>query len=253
MKTIRQDPQTAVTTKESTLNTASSTLIRWAGLAAAAAGLIFAGIQPIHPPDVVASVTTGAWAVITPLKTAMCLLFLLGTAGLYARQARRAGWLGVAGVLLFGLSWALQTGFVFAETFILPLLATAAPQFVDGVLGISYGRASAVDLGALPALYAVMGLLYMLGGLLLGVATFRAGVLPRRAAGLLAVTATLTPAAALFPHHIQRFAGVPRGVALAWLGLALWFERRERVSELVPSTAAPAAPRAILAAQAGDA
>ena len=27
-------------------------LIRWAGLAAMAAGIYFAGIQPIHPPDV---------------------------------------------------------------------------------------------------------------------------------------------------------------------------------------------------------
>ena len=44
----------------------ASSLIRWAGLAALVAGLIFAGIQPIHPPDVVASVNTGAWAIITP-------------------------------------------------------------------------------------------------------------------------------------------------------------------------------------------
>ena len=65
--------------------------IRWTDLAAMAAGIIFAVIQPIHPPDVVASVTTGAWAIITPLKTAMCLLFLLGIAGLYARQADGAG------------------------------------------------------------------------------------------------------------------------------------------------------------------
>jgi hypothetical protein len=54
------------------------------------AGIIFAGIQPIHPPDVVASVTTGAWAIITPLKTAMCLLLLLGIVGLYARQVKEA-------------------------------------------------------------------------------------------------------------------------------------------------------------------
>jgi hypothetical protein len=253
MKTNAQNPQTAVTTKERTLTTVPSTLIRWAGLSAAVAGIIFAGIQPIHPPDVVASVTTSAWAIITPLKTAMCLLFLLGIAGLYARQANWAGRLGVAGVLLFGLSWALQTAFVFAEAFILPLLATDAPEFVDGVLGMSHGRVSEVDLGALPALYALVGILYMLGGLLLGIATFRAGILPRRAAGLLAVTATLTPLAALLPHHIQRLAAVPMGIALAWLGLALWLERRERVSEPVPGTAAPAAPRAVLAMTAGDA
>jgi hypothetical protein len=41
---------------------------------------------------------------ITPLKTAMCLLFPLGIGGLYARQVKEAGWLGLAGLLLVGLS-----------------------------------------------------------------------------------------------------------------------------------------------------
>src|SRR5690348_15641126 len=113
--------------KEITMTITGATLIRWAGIALMAAGLIFAGIQPIHPPDVVASVTTGAWAIITPLKTAMCLLFLLGITGLYARQVNQAGWLGLAGWVLLSLCWALQTAFVFAEAFVMPPLATTAP------------------------------------------------------------------------------------------------------------------------------
>jgi hypothetical protein len=219
---------TTITTandQEATAQNTASKLIRWAGLAAVVAGIIFAGIQPIHPPDELASVTTGAWAVITPVKTAMCLLFLLGIVGLYARQVNKAGWLGLVGFLLLGLSWALQTAFVFAEAFILPPLATTAPQFVDGLLGVASGRASAVNLGALPALYALVGVSYMLGGLVFGIATLRAGILPRWAAGLLALAAALTPAAALLPHEIQRLAAVPVGFALAWLGYALWAER----------------------------
>jgi hypothetical protein len=208
----------------------ASSLIRWSGLAAMAAGLIFAGIQPIHPPDVVASVTTGEWAIITTLKLAMCLLFLLGIAGIYARQVERAGWLGLAGFLLLTLSWWLQTAFVFAEAYILPQLATTAPTFVDGLLGtLAAGRTSKVDLGALPAIYSLgVGIPYMLGGLLFGIATLRAGILPRWPAGLLAVAAALTPAAALLPHAIQRLAAIPVALALAWLGYALWSERSER-------------------------
>ena len=76
----------------------------------------------------------------------------------------------------------------------------------------------------------------MLGGLLFGLATLRAGILPRLAAGLLAVTAALTPLAALFPHNIQRFAAVPMGIAMVWLGFALWSERRAQVSQPVPIT-----------------
>jgi hypothetical protein len=85
-----------------------------------------------------------------------------------------------------------------------------------------------VDLGAVPALYQLLvGLTYMLGGLVFGVATLRAAVLPRPAAALLAIAAALTPAAVLFPHHIQRFAAIPVALALAWLGYTLWSERRE--------------------------
>jgi hypothetical protein len=71
----------------------------------------------------------------------------------------------------------------------------------------------------------------MLGGLLFGVATLRAGVLSRPAAALLAVTATLTPLAASLPHATQRLAGMPMGLAVAWLGYGLWSEGRARSSE----------------------
>src|SRR5919112_5177477 len=91
--------------EKSEMKITASSLIRWSGLAALVAGLIFAGIQPIHPPDVLASVTTSAWAIIQSLKLIMCLLFLLGIAGLYARQVEEAGWLGLVGFLLLSLSW----------------------------------------------------------------------------------------------------------------------------------------------------
>jgi hypothetical protein len=222
--------------KEKNMQITTSSLIRWSGLAAMVAGLIFAGIQPIHPPDVVSSVTTQAWAIITPLKTVMCLFFLLGITGIYARQANKTGWLGLTSFLLFSLGWAITFADVFAETFILPPLVSAAPIFVDSFLGVGAGRASPVDLGAFPILFAVAGVLYMLGGLLFGIATFRAGILPRWSAGLLAGTAVLTPAAALLPHQIQRLAAMPMGLALASLGYALWSERRGFATKPVAGT-----------------
>jgi hypothetical protein len=66
----------------------------------------------------------------------------------------------------------------------------------------------------------------MLGGLVFGVATFRAKALPQWPAVLMAVTAILTPLAAMLPHDIQRYVAVPMGIAFAWLGYALWSERR---------------------------
>lgn len=213
----------------------ASNLIRWSGLSAVLAGLIYAGIQPIHPPDTLSSVTTTVWSVITPVKLVMCLLFLVGWTGLYARQLNETGWLGLAGFLLLSVCWALQMSFIFAEAFILSLLATTAPTFVSGAIGIAAGRTSGVNLGVLPALYALVGILYVLGGLLFGIATVRAGVLPRWAGGLLAIASALTPAAALFPHQIQRFAAIPVAVAAVGLGYALWSQRTEPASEPFPA------------------
>ena len=219
MNTNRQTTVIQGNNKERNMKITASNLIRWAGLSAMVAGIIFAVIQPIHPPDVLSSVTTSPWAIVHSLSTAMCLFGLLGITGLYARQVKEAGWLGLAGYLLFSLFWALTAAFIFAEAFILPLLATAAPTFVEGFLGIVNGHASEMNLGALPALYALAGILYMLGGLLFGIATFRAGILPRWAAGLLAVGAALAPVAALLPHAAPAASGGAGGVSSGLAGL----------------------------------
>ena len=214
-------------------------LIRWTGLAAMAAGIIFAAIQPIHPLDVLASVTTPRWVIIQSLKTAMCPFGLVGMAGLYARQAIEAGRLGLAGYVLFSLFYALTVGFTFAEAFILPVLATEAPTFVSGFLGIISNDPSEINLGALPTLYMVGSVMYVLGGLVFGIATFRAGILPRWAAGLMAAGALAPFVLAQLPHPLDRTFAVPMGVALAGLGYALWSERREHAAEPVPGRGIP--------------
>ena len=212
------------------MKTTPSNLIRWAGLSAVVAGIIFAVIQPIHPPDVVSSVTTRAWAIITPLKTAMCLLFLLGIAGIYARQAHKAGWMGLTGFVLLSLWFVLVTGFTFFEAFILPLLATDSPKFAESFLGIFTGSVGETSVGALGTLWSLLGMVYILGGLLFGIATFRAGILSRWAAGLLGGGAVISPAFALLPRSFAPLAAVPVGLGLAWLGFALWSERRVQAS-----------------------
>lgn len=204
----------------------TSRLIRWTGLAAMAAGGLYIAIQPIHPPETLGSVTTEAWAMVAYMTLAMALFCLIGVLGIYARQANAAGWLGLAGFLLFSLFWTATTAVTFAEAFLLPLLASDAPKFVEGFMGIFGGAASEVPLGALSALAPIAAGLYIAGGLLLGIATFRASILPRGAAGLLIIGAVAPLASALLPHPFDRILAVPMGAALAWLGYALWSERR---------------------------
>ena len=204
------------------------------------AGIIFAVIQPIHPPDVLSSVTTSSWAIITSLKTVMSIFGLFGIAGLYARQVEKTGWLGLAGYLLLSIFYAVQMCYSFAEAFILPLLATVAPKFVESTLGMASGAGSEMNLGAFATVYSLVSVLYLLGLLLFGIAMFRARILPRWAAGLLAFSGPLAIImVALLPHQFERLAAVPMGIALAWLGYALWSERRAPASEPLPGMGSP--------------
>lgn len=205
-------------------------LIRLSGPAAILAGIIYAGIQPTHPPDFLPSVTTTAWAIIMPIKLLMCLLFLLGFTGIYARQIEETGWLGLTGYLMLGLSWALQTAFIFTEAFILPVLATSTPEYVESLLGIVNGFPGKTNIGALPVIYGLVGVTYILGNLLFGIATFRARVLPRWTGGLLTIAAIVTPAAALLPHATQRYAAIPVGIAMIGMGSALFSNRQKNPS-----------------------
>ena len=117
-------------------------------------------------------------------------------------------------------------GFSFVEAFILPHLATATPAFVEAWMKMFNGGTSNIDLGVLPTLWTLTAPIYILGGLLFGIATFRAGILPRGAAVLLALGTVLAPVAALLSLSAQPKIAIPTGLALAWLGYALMTEQR---------------------------
>ena len=174
----------------------------------------------------------------------MCLFNLLGITGIYARQVKESGWLGLAGFLVFGLVWALLACFQFAEG---PHLAAVGDRRTQvrgrASWGSRVGPPARSSLGILPAVYSTTSVLYLLGGVLFGIATFRAGVLPRWAGGGLAV-GTVAPIvlSLLLPHEFLRLAAVPVGIALALLGYALWSERRENGLATPASQAEPPAP-----------
>ena len=203
-------------------------LLRLAGLSALVAGICYVLVGVFHPANAPSSVATTRWEVVHYFACAMCFFGLLGMTGLYARQAKKVGWVGLVGYVLFSLWLVLIMGFSFVEAFILPRLATTDPQFVVGWMGMLVGPASKVYLGAMPALWTLTAPIYILGGVLFGFATFRAGILPRWAGALLAIGTALAPLAAVLPNASQPKIAIPVGLALAWLGYALWSEQRVR-------------------------
>ena len=169
------------------------------------------------------------------LTIVMAFFGLLGIAGIYARQVEKAGWMGLAGCLLLSLWYVMVTGFTFFEAFILPVLASDSPKYADSFLGIFTGSVGETSVGVLAMLWTLLGVVYILGKLLFGIATFRAGILSRWAAALLGLGAVSSPAFALLPQSFAPLAAVPVRLGLALLGYSLWSERREPVAQRVPA------------------
>jgi hypothetical protein len=221
-----------ISIKENKPMITASTLLRLAGVSAVLAGLCFIVIGIFHPLNVPSAVTTATWVNVHIFATALGFFGLFGMAGLYARQAPETGWLGLIGFILFTVWMTMVCAFSFVEAFILPSLASASPAFVEGFLGMLSGAPSEIDLGLLPVLWNLSGPMYIVGPLLFGIATFRAGVLPRWAGALLILGAVLVPVGAVVPPEYQAKIMIPVGLALAWLGYALFSERDEKASEL---------------------
>lgn len=212
-------------------------LIRLAGLSALVAGVCYVLVGIFHPANIPASVVTTRWEIVHVIACAMSFFGLLGLAGLYARQAVKTGWMGFVGYLLLSLWFVLIMGFSFVEAFILPHVANQGRGFVQAWMGMFNGPAGTFDLGVLPTIWTLTGPLYILGGLLFGIATFRADILPRYAGALLALSTVLAPVAALLPNASQPKIAIPMGIALAWLGYALWSEpRTQAVASSSPET-----------------
>jgi hypothetical protein len=210
-------------------------LMRAAGLCALLAGALFVLPQFIHPEDEVASVTTTGWAVAHLVNMAMGILALIGAAGLYLRQVRETGVLGLIGFLLFGTGFMLIAIVSFAEAVILPEIADAAPGYVTDVLATLVGDPVRGDVGGLALANGVAGATYLLGGLVFGIALYRAGIVARWAALLLSIGALASLLAAVLPDSLFRTATFPTAVALMGLGYSLWREQANAASMSVPS------------------
>lgn len=197
-------------------------LMRLAGLSALLAGVCYVLVGIFHPANVPASVTTTRWQAVHIIACAMSVFGVLGMAGLYAKQAVTTGWLGLVGYVLLSAWFVLIMGFSFVEAFVLPHVASAVPGLVQAWMGMFNGPSGAFDLGALPTIWTLTAPVYILGGLTFGIATFRAGIFPRWAGALLAVSTALAPVAALLPNASQPKTAIPMGIALVWLGFSLW-------------------------------
>ena len=206
-------------------------LTRAAGLAAVAPGLLFIAVQVRHPEITLDFVTTTQWTVRQGMKVAMAILALAGITGMYLRQVREIGLLGLVGYLVLSLGYLLMLCVEVIAMTVIPVVAQSSPDYVSGVVAVATNSSSTADLGLFGPLNMLVAVGYLLGGLLFGIALFRAGILARWAAALLAVAAVATMAIPLLPMVNQRLFAVPNGIAMIGLGWSLWREQRSAAPE----------------------
>jgi hypothetical protein len=200
----------------------ATTLSRTAGLAAVAAGVIFIGVQIGHPPLNADTITSTNVEVRDCLKVLMAALAVAGITGMYLRQIKQTGVLGLIGYLLLSAGYLVIMSTSFIGAVILPSVAGTVPAYVNDVLTAASGGHAAGDIGLLHTAILIQELTYLAGGLIFGIALFRARVLTRWAAALLAAGGLISAALDVMPDAFYRLLALPNGIAMIALGYSLW-------------------------------
>ena len=208
-----------------------------AGLCAATAGAIFIGVQINHPSATVAHLLTTEMTVRMTAKVLFCALALVGFAGMFLRHRHQFGRLGRVGYSLVSVGFLAMLVQECIIGYYLPTIAHSKPVYVQHVLNGAMAHGVSSGIGAMQELFLIAGIGYSLGGLLFGIALFRAGVLSRWAAALLAYGTVSALSLAALPESFSRPFAVPTGIALIGLGISLWRnEHRQADTVGAPAT-----------------
>ena len=212
----------------------STSLFRATGAAAALAGLIFIGVQIGSPHIDGTNITTTNVFVRDTLKVFMAALALAGITGMYLRQVNKAGALGLVGYAVFAVGYLSLLGTEFVAAFVLPSIAHSARAYVSNAIAAATNGTVTGDIGVIKTVILVSGLAYVAGGFIFGIALFRANVLARWPAVLLALGTLATIATGMVPQY-ERLFPLPTGLALVGLGYSLWRQQRTPAARPVPS------------------
>lgn len=199
------------------------TLIRWGGLAALIASILSIGIEVVLLLTLkgqaysIAALTAG-WSFLYFLRLVATILLMLGLVAIFARQSENMHVFGVIAFVIAGMGTMLIFGFAWALTFVFPVMAEAAPTFLDMY-------AAAPSVGVVLTLFLVT-----VGWLLFGIASLRAKVLPTGSAWVVIVGSFLA--------LVLNMARAPMGwlifdVGVIWMGWWLWVERAQNTQSLV--------------------
>jgi hypothetical protein len=197
----------------------ANVLLRWGGLSALLCGVIGIGGEigfffAVGQRPYSVAAPTIQWLVLLLLMLASTILGMLGLTALYARQSQNAGRLGLISFVIAAIGTMMHFGHLWSATFVTPVLAAGAPNFLEAMLADTTTQLAA---GVL-----LTWLLMAAGWLLFGIASLRARVLPNGSAWVVTLGAILSLVLSLIGISLD---GVVLYIGLVWMGVWLWSER----------------------------
>lgn len=196
-------------------------LIRYSASITILAGLLYAIGALLHPVgEDLAAVNNPSWIPSHMVYWVSVILLHIGLVGLYAHQAEKMGRLGLLGFVLAFIGTALVGSILLVVSTIIPLIATETPQVFEQAMTLPNYVAAMFVLG------------FGLGYILFGLATMRAGVLPRWSGLLLVIGVTLFIISEMVPlentlaHMLVTIGDILFGLGLVWMGYTLGRTRK---------------------------
>jgi hypothetical protein len=156
-------------------------------------------------------VTTPAYTLTYTVALLGMAALLLALTAIYTRESAELSRLGLIGYVTAFLGTVMVAGDWWFEAFVVPIIATEAPEVLDLPPSGSLLAGAIATVGP-----------YTVGWVLFGLAALRARVTSRAAALLLIAGGLAGPLALSTPYQI------PLAIAIGWAGLALERESRRR-------------------------
>ncbi len=191
--------------------------LRWGGYANIAGGALVAIAYLSHPHHETPQVIASSYWLWTHVLFVFSLLFgIFGLIALMGHTLAKSSVAGFIGYVIAIISLVLIFGMNYYETFINPVLAVEAPNFVT-----DYG--AGLTIGVVAGLFPASGALFLIGYVLFSVDLLRSGQLERGAPVLMIVGVTIFSAglSGFFPMIVVQVGSVVFGIATMWLGIRL--------------------------------
>lgn len=190
---------------------------RCGGYANIVGGVLVAIAYLTHPHDETPEVIASSYWLWTHVLFVFSLLFgVFGLIALMGHALRKASAMGLIGYVIAISSLILIFGLNYYETFINPVVAVEAPEFVS-----TYG--AGLTIGLVGALFPISGSLFLVGYVLFSIDLLRTRQLGRGAPTLMIVGVVIfgSGLSGFFPMLVVQVGSVVFGIATAWMGVRL--------------------------------